>query len=1082
MRKCFAFLVVVLFLAGTAATTLAATERTIEKATQALQAGERVNDFPARAPSALFREGVPETTYYGYIDADGKAILGETWTWDHGDTDDPFEGWHAEDQTAQSAVWFRHIDADTWALGDNLVDAPILRDQGSAWCGAMENEADALCWDAGLGYGNSWCQRLTSPVQDWTAGSSASLQFVYFNDSELNFDYTHVILSRDDQSEVPLNFDGFTDQIGLASDHPASPPVGATFSRSLADIDMDEGAPDHTISATFQIVFEFTSDGGWSDEDAQYTTEYGPFAADNVSITGPGVTDVTYQFENDLDNWVPSGCPGIGTFFGLADISTYDIQDPCDCELEGTVLEMHDDSFEHPEGQRIFCISNEFDPPDASGGDPTLQNSIFAQFDLYAELPLANGVLYRPGYIYYPYVCDAVDPPPPPTWSPRTGQAVFYYAGGEPTCARSINSATGTGVPADCQAIKFVFEILGSCDQFGIPPSDCSGVTNFSPLVDNVMFGLTTAPKAPPVQWEPGRFYQDGFVQSFTLDVSGHGNADCSTNINFGNTPPFVLADQIRVNGPDVVNGQNNWNADLYFRIVREGPSPNTEYNNWKTEMGVTSVGPDVAFTHATMDSFQVGPVPIATVMLGYLSESDPRFDAGAGELTDENEIIEDWLPPGTKIEYFVASYFTASPNVRYTLPDTLGAFFNEFEILPSWRDDGGTDKFPCTLYIDAYNRGSEFYITNALDENGIPWDKYDYLDSSSNYVAPMNRLHPGDDNGVPTPQLMGYRVLLINTGIFDQACWPEDYALWSDWLTYIECDGTLNRQLMIMNGDNMGGSLEANGANLLANQLDADRINSNYQNYSNDLNFCIPLEWAGSGGYDTRNSINDPYAYDGFGNWCPNRYAFDVFSAIGTGVGNRVFASLDSGIGDTEFAQVVNDVTGGGSDNFRTVLDGVSYHHMSEQDPVEECVGDSAHIVTAAFNEITAALEWAFDGAGAVPGLCVNPCTTVGVDDHAPAFESGKQTRLYQNSPNPFNPRTTLKFSLAQTGKAELVIYDVNGRKVKTLVNGQTEAGLHEVVWDGTDDAGHPVASGVFWSQLSTETYNSNKKMVVLR
>jgi len=92
--------------------------------------------------------------------------------------------------------------------------------------------------------------------------------------------------------------------------------------------------------------------------------------------------------------------------------------------------------------------------------------------------------------------------------------------------------------------------------------------------------------------------------------------------------------------------------------------------------------------------------------------------------------------------------------------------------------------------------------------------------------------------------------------------------------------------------------------------------------------------------------------------------------------------------------------------------------------------------------------------------------------------------TRLFQNSPNPFNPNTTLRFSLASRGPAELSIYDVSGRKVKALVDGVLEAGSHEVVWDGTDDAGRELSSGVYWSYFEAASLGvkSKKKMVLLK
>jgi flagellar hook assembly protein FlgD len=87
----------------------------------------------------------------------------------------------------------------------------------------------------------------------------------------------------------------------------------------------------------------------------------------------------------------------------------------------------------------------------------------------------------------------------------------------------------------------------------------------------------------------------------------------------------------------------------------------------------------------------------------------------------------------------------------------------------------------------------------------------------------------------------------------------------------------------------------------------------------------------------------------------------------------------------------------------------------------------------------------------------------------------------LYESRPNPFNPRTVIRFSLAQAGKARLVIYDVGGRVVRTLLEGSQAAGPHTVVWDGTDDNGHRVGSGVYWDRLVAGEYSSNRRMVIL-
>ncbi|MDD5718658.1 MAG: agmatine deiminase family protein [Candidatus Krumholzibacteria bacterium] len=73
----------------------------------------------------------------------------------------------------------------------------------------------------------------------------------------------------------------------------------------------------------------------------------------------------------------------------------------------------------------------------------------------------------------------------------------------------------------------------------------------------------------------------------------------------------------------------------------------------------------------------------------------------------------------------------------------------------------------------------------------------------------------------------------------------------------------------------------------------------------------------------------------------------------------------------------------------------------------------------------------------------------------------------LHQNHPNPFNPGTTFRFALAYPDYAELLVLDLRGRRVRTLIAGDCPAGTTEVFWDGTDDDGKPVASGIYRYRL---------------
>lgn len=74
----------------------------------------------------------------------------------------------------------------------------------------------------------------------------------------------------------------------------------------------------------------------------------------------------------------------------------------------------------------------------------------------------------------------------------------------------------------------------------------------------------------------------------------------------------------------------------------------------------------------------------------------------------------------------------------------------------------------------------------------------------------------------------------------------------------------------------------------------------------------------------------------------------------------------------------------------------------------------------------------------------------------------------LYSNYPNPFNPTTTISFSIPADSKVGVSIYNIKGQKVKTLVNDELEKGLHKIIWDSTDNSGKSVSSGVYFYKLN--------------
>jgi len=88
----------------------------------------------------------------------------------------------------------------------------------------------------------------------------------------------------------------------------------------------------------------------------------------------------------------------------------------------------------------------------------------------------------------------------------------------------------------------------------------------------------------------------------------------------------------------------------------------------------------------------------------------------------------------------------------------------------------------------------------------------------------------------------------------------------------------------------------------------------------------------------------------------------------------------------------------------------------------------------------------------------------------------------LHQNAPNPANPATSIRFSLSRDGPVSLTIYDLQGRHVRTLLENASPSGSYEVIWDGADDLGRSVASGVYLYRLVSREGIGTKRLVVAR
>ncbi len=120
-------------------------------------------------------------------------------------------------------------------------------------------------------------------------------------------------------------------------------------------------------------------------------------------------------------------------------------------------------------------------------------------------------------------------------------------------------------------------------------------------------------------------------------------------------------------------------------------------------------------------------------------------------------------------------------------------------------------------------------------------------------------------------------------------------------------------------------------------------------------------------------------------------------------------------------------------------------------------------HLVEGGLDDLTLLAVWETTGVG--EGL-----------------EVTLPVQLEQNVPNPFNPVTEIRFGLAVAGWARLDVLDAQGRRLRGLAAGEYAAGQHRLQWDGRDDEGRPVASGVYFYRLETAAGTQAKRMLLIK
>lgn len=149
--------------------------------------------------------------------------------------------------------------------------------------------------------------------------------------------------------------------------------------------------------------------------------------------------------------------------------------------------------------------------------------------------------------------------------------------------------------------------------------------------------------------------------------------------------------------------------------------------------------------------------------------------------------------------------------------------------------------------------------------------------------------------------------------------------------------------------------------------------------------------------------------------------------------------------------------------------------HYLRDRGKAVDLLEEVVSQVSAESPEALAA-EMLLMDAQAMPGL------KPGSSEQRGQKISPLEVALSPNYPNPFNPTTTLSFTLPEARHVRLLIYNVLGQQVRVLVEGMQKEGMHRVVWDGQDAQGMAVGSGLYFARLEAEGSVRSRKLLLLR
>jgi hypothetical protein len=364
---------------------------------------------------------------------------------------------------------------------------------------------------------------------------------------------------------------------------------------------------------------------------------------------------------------------------------------------------------------------------------------------------------------------------------------------------------------------------------------------------------------------------------------------------------------------------------------------------------------------------------------------------------------------------------------------------------------------------------GSEMLFVEDADGSWPAWHeafRYNGCQGVDIYKvqAPASGLNNGLGCRALPEHLAGYRVIIWDSGDLPmytinspggiQIC--EDTSLLETWLDQSGHDVGL----WVM-GNGIASDLHQIGSPFLAQALGAQREQP-YQDYDDLTGIIVPRVLATHP--DLERFGQTPSFWVAAG--CPSIENLDLVSPVGVLTETSHDWEVDPGYGAV--AGIINrDPDGDGSEtNAMGFFSAAAFNPFGYEIVRDDGFGVPYGVFYARImvdDILTQLLNYPY-------------CWTLAADTPPPA--SGL-TGIY---PNPFNPTTTIRFALTETGPVELNIYDLAGRLVARPLSERLEAGAHEIEWEGRDDAGHALASGVYFLRFQAGETTDTGKLILLK